>query len=121
MNTLKSIEAMYSLDKHELEEIMNDSKTKVRVTAAPGILGSFKTDTLIGVTKEDIVQILGFEPNVPDDPDKVVHSWAFYINDLPCAIWDWKGSHEAQRWSVYDPHGVMALLFKKVYTVSESW
>ena len=60
--------------------------TKPRITPDSTVLGTFKTDTLIGVTKEDIVQILGFEPNVQDDTDKVVNSWAFRINDLPSAI-----------------------------------
>ena len=95
--------------------------TKPRITPDSTVLGTFKTDTLIGVTKEDIVQILGFEPNVQDDTDKVVNSWAFRINGLPCAIWDWKGSHEVQRWSVYDPHGMMNMIFEKVYTASPSW
>ena len=73
--------------------------------------GSHRTGTLTKYTKEQIESILGFAPNVEDDPDKVVNSWAFTIDGYKCAIWDYKGSHHYDIWSVYDPHNVLEQLF----------
>jgi len=58
-----------------------------------------------------IEKILGFPPNVDDDPDKVVHSWLFTVDGYECGIWDYKGSHHLNMWSVYDPHNVLGQLF----------
>jgi hypothetical protein len=63
---------------------------------------------------KDIVERLGFEPNVKDDPDKVTHSWAFKINGHKCAIWDWKGSSDKNMWSYYDPDVVLDLVFPTI-------
>ena len=58
--------------------------------------------TLSDVTKEQIVKVLGFEPNIQDDPYKVENSWGFTIDGEPAGIWDWKGSHLFNSWSVYN-------------------
>ena len=73
--------------------------------------GSYRTGTLAKHTKQQIIDILGFEPNVADDPDKVVNSWAFMVDGCECAIWDYKSSHHYNMWSVYDPHKVLSKLF----------
>ena len=73
--------------------------------------GSHRTGTLTKYTKEQIIDILGFAPNVEDDPDKVVNSWAFTLDGCECAIWDYKGSHHYEIWSVYDPANVLSKLF----------
>lgn len=66
-------------------------------------IGSHKQGTLIELTKEDIVLMLGFEPNINDDPYKVKYSWGFTVDGVECAIWDWKGSHSFYEWSFYGP------------------
>jgi hypothetical protein len=76
---------------------------------------SHRTGGLSGLTKKDIDGILGFEPNVLDDPDKVKYSWGFRINGKPCAVWDWKGSHKNKQWSVFGPSDVLEAAFGRHY------
>jgi hypothetical protein len=73
--------------------------------------GSYRTGTLSKYTKRQIIDILGFEPNIADDEKKVVNSWAFMVDGHECAIWDYKGSHHYNIWSIYDPHNVLCNLF----------
>ena len=73
--------------------------------------GSYRTGTIAKYTKQQIIAILGFAPNVEDDEEKVVNSWAFMVDGCECAIWDYKGSHHYNMWSVYDPHAVLNKLF----------
>jgi hypothetical protein len=73
--------------------------------------GSYRTGTLSKYTKRQIIDILGFEPNIADDEEKVVNSWAFMVDGSECAIWDYKGSHHYNIWSIYDPHNVLCNLF----------
>jgi len=68
--------------------------------------GPHKTGTVKGPTATEITQILGFAPNIDDDPDKVRYSWAFEVEFEDGsfeygAIWDWKGSGAWQEWSTY--------------------
>ena len=82
------------------------------VTIKPEPLtGTYRTARLTGLTKEDIVKALGFEPNAEDDPDKVVNSWSFTIDGNACAIWDYKGSHLLNIWSAFDPFGKLYSIF----------
>jgi hypothetical protein len=73
--------------------------------------GSYRTGQFVHITKEQLVKAIGFPPNATDDPDKVVNSWSFTIDDKPCAVWDYKGSHMFNVWSFYDPHNVIHQLF----------
>lgn len=113
MNSTRSIEAKYNLDPQTLEEIMTVSLTKKPIIKKDENVTSHKTGTLWQTSKEEIIQALGFEPNVMDDPFKVENSWGFTVNGNPCGIWDWKGSHLGHRpyWSVYDPKGVLSEVF----------
>lgn len=54
-----------------------------------------------------ISRVLGFPPNVVDDPHKVTASWAFTVDGHYVAIWDYCG----KRWSTLDPAGVLPALF----------
>ena len=65
----------------------------------------------IHVTKEQIVKVLGFEPNVDDDAGKVVNSWGFTIDGEDAAIWDWKGSERFNEFSYFNPK-VLELFYK---------
>ena len=67
-----------------------------------------KQGELLGHTFAEVSEILGFDPNKPDDPDKVDggKSWAFsYYNTVDGTteylnIWSWKGSGLLN----YDPY-----------------
>ena len=73
---------------------------------------SHKTGTLHGTDYDDIVTILG-DPNVFDDPGKVRWSWGFRVmpENTPMAIWDWKGSGDMDRWSIYGDLEIWKKLF----------
>jgi len=73
--------------------------------------GGSRTGTLRGVSVEEINNILGFKPNVKDDPSKVVNSWGFLADGVPCGIWDYKGSHKAGQFSTDGPAAVFKSLF----------
>lgn len=86
----------------------NTSKHNIK----PAFLSSsYRTGTLVNINKTIITQLLGFEPNKDDDPDKVVSSWTFEVDGKPAAIWDYKGSHRVGQYSTYDPHGVLGEVF----------
>ena len=78
--------------------------------------GSHRTGTLHGITKEQIIEVLGFGPNVDDDSYKVVNSWGFKAMNMPFGIWDYKGSHKLNTWSCYGDHEVFKKLFGAYYS-----
>jgi hypothetical protein len=70
--------------------------------------GSHRTGSIdSGYTVAEINRILGFKPNIQDDPQKVKYSWGFTANGQPCGIWDYRGG----RWSVFGPQEVFDKLF----------
>ena len=71
----------------------------------PGQCCDFRLSS--SLTKTQIEQILGFEPNVKDDPYKVKNSWGFKVDGMHCGIWDYKGLP----WSAYGPEEVFIKLF----------
>lgn len=77
---------------------------------------SSRTGTLTGITVSEINEILGFEPNADDDPDKVEHSWAFQVDGTYCGIWDYKGSHRWNQFSTFGPDVMLRKVFGKWYT-----
>lgn len=124
--SMRSIEAMYGLlDAGTLEEIMSaviDVPT-IKITpirSTPN--GSYRMGGLKNLTKAQITEVLGFPPNAVDDPDKVVNSWAFNVDGKDvCGIWDYKGSHLFNRWSFYDPAGVLPALFDAANIEEKGW
>lgn len=78
-------------------------------------IGGHRTGTLYDINVETINKILGFEPNIEDDPDKVVNSWGFEVDGERCAIWDYKGSHLHGQFSTYGSHDVFDKLFGTNY------
>lgn len=115
---MRAIEAQYSMDKSTWEEVMTAANTEIKPA---DIDGTYRTGSLVGVTREDIVRTLGFEPNALDDGDKVENSWAFTLDGLPCAIWDWKGSQHVKVWSVYDPHKMLDRIFDSANLPQGKW
>ncbi|NCY21698.1 hypothetical protein EBX31_07060 [bacterium] len=88
--------------------------------------GSHKTGELRNITAEEITAILGFEPNFPDDPAKVVNSWLGRITFSDgerkmFAIWDWKGSHLVNRYSTWGDRDVLNAMFHGHYSDGLSW
>lgn len=75
------------------------------------IPGSHRTGTIRGYSAEEISLILGFEPNVQDDPDKVSHSWGFLADGRQCGIWSYKGSELHKSFSTSGPAEVFEHLF----------
>lgn len=87
---------------------MNIQPTDVR--------GSHRTGGLSGITAQEITALLGFEPNVEDDPDKVVHSWAALVDGDEIAIWDYYGSHKFDQFSTYGSGVALAAVFGDRYS-----
>ncbi len=83
--------------------------------------GEYKTGSLVGLTKKDIIEKLGFGPNVDDDPYKVTASWGFLFNPDAekkgpvCGVWDYKGSARSGEWSTYGPREVFVAIFGEKY------
>jgi len=73
--------------------------------------GQYKMATLSNYTKDQIEQILGFAPNIKDDPSKVSYSWGFTIDGELCGIWDYYHSHNQNEWSVFGPISTLQKLF----------
>lgn len=74
-------------------------------------IASYKTGAIVGYSTEDIINKLGFKPNVNDDPGKVESSWCFEVDGEECAIWDWKGSQYHKVFSTFGPSEIFANLF----------
>ena len=74
-----------------------------------------RTGTLLDIKVSTINDILGFEPNVEDDVDKVVNSWRFTADGEQCGIWDYKGSHAYGQFSTFGPDEVFEKLFGTNY------
>ena len=117
---MRAIEAMHNLHPAELKEMV--TATMHHVTPeddAPN--GIYRTGGLQGITRTQIIDVLGFKPNVKDDEAKVVSSWAFTVDGDLCAIWDYRGSHLFNRWSCYDPTGALPALFDLSNIVDGGW
>jgi hypothetical protein len=76
---------------------------------------SFRQGGLYGVTVREVEAVLGFPPNVVDDPDKVTVSWSFDMNGNQCAIWDYKGSLSQNHLSTFGVDEVFDQLFGYKY------
>jgi hypothetical protein len=88
------------------------------ISPCDNIDGTHKQGELRNITAWEIVDLLGFKPNIKDDPTKVVHSWAFKVRPVGSdnqpvlvAIWDYKGSHKAEIFSTYGPDGLLEPMF----------
>ena len=78
--------------------------------------GVCRTGNLRETRVDEINVILGFEPNVKDDPYKVKHSWGFKVDGVECGIWDYKGSESCGTFSTYGPDNVFTDLFGDKYS-----
>jgi len=79
-----------------------------RITPHPDSIGTYRQGGLRpDIAPETIDRVIGGDCRVPDDAQKVKHSWQFNFDGTPCAIWDYKGA----RWSTFGPAAVFATLF----------
>lgn len=83
----------------------------LEITPIPSLDGSYKQHLICGLSAAQITRLLGFTPNVTDDPGKVVNSWAFAGNGHQCAIWDWKGSQRFNEFSAFGPADMLREIF----------
>jgi hypothetical protein len=81
--------------------------------------GQSRTGYLMNITKKEIEKIIGFEPNVKDDPIKVKYSWGFEIDSKQFGIWDYCGSSDYNEFSTYGDHDVLYKLFSGRYQRSD--
>lgn len=78
-----------------------------KIEKAASWFSSHKTGSLdSSLTPEQINEALGFEAD-KGDPWKVKFEWHFYVDGVPCAIWDYKGV----RWSTWGPRQALAKVF----------
>jgi hypothetical protein len=63
----------------------------------------------------EINKILGFKPNIADDPDKVKYSWGFTVDGVHCGIWDYKGSYKYKSFSTFGPADSLRKVFGEHY------
>ena len=77
--------------------------------------GDSRTGSLSGITAAQINEILGFKPNVKDDPYKVKYSWGFHVDGVRCGVWDYKGSGEHGMFSTFGPSSALRSLFGDNY------
>lgn len=73
--------------------------------------GDHCTGRLSNTSVAEINKVLGFTPNVEDDPDKVKHSWGFTVDGVRCGIWDYKGSERCGSFSTFGPAHIFVALF----------
>lgn len=78
--------------------------------------GDNRTGGITGLTVELITAVLGFPPNVQDDPEKVKYSWGFTADGVRCGIWNYKGSDQYGEWSTFGPKNILVKLFGGQYT-----
>ena len=77
--------------------------------------GDSRTGGLEDLSYADICRILGFMPNVQDDPDKVRYSWGFTVDGVRCGVWDYKGSHRHNQWSTFGSSETLREVFGTHY------
>lgn len=83
-------------------------KMKITPTPTPG---DSKQGTIKNITPEEISGILGFPPNVDDDPEKVNFSWGFLVNGVRCGIWDYYESYKEGEFRFFGPKKIFIALF----------
>jgi hypothetical protein len=79
-------------------------------------MGDCRTGGLSNITVAEINDLLGFEPNVADDPYKVKYSWGFTVDGVRCGIWDYKGSAKYKQFSTWGPAETLKKVFGDRYT-----
>lgn len=87
----------------------------MKIEPVEKFFGTHRNGGLTDISKPQIDKILGFKANVIDDPDKVKYSWAFTVDGVKCAIWDYKGSYREKFYSTFGPADVLKKVFGDYY------
>jgi hypothetical protein len=88
----------------------------MKITPLTEHISSHRTGSIIDLTVEQVTAILGIDPNTVESWDnKVTVEWRFKAGNVPCAIWDYKGSLKWRTLSVYMPKSVGKKLFGDNY------
>ena len=88
------------------------SETLTKPTVKPALVcDTWRQATIKGLSVAEITARIGFEPNEEGDPDKVVNEWGFSVNGRKCAVWDYAGSHLANRFSGFGPLDALIAVF----------
>jgi hypothetical protein len=66
---------------------------------------------IYGLSSKQITQILGFKPNVFEDPTKVRFAWGFLYKGQHYGVWDYRGSWRDKCYSFSGPRTVAEELF----------
>ena len=78
--------------------------------------GKWNVCRLTNITYDELVNIIGFEPNVTDldDSDKVKASWGFVYKGEECGVWCYKyygDPKNCHNWSFFGPKEIAEELF----------
>lgn len=96
---------------------------KLNITPLSGHINSHRTGSIVGLTVDQINAIVGFQPDTePSGDGKVTVEWRFKVvydgldeQDIPCAIWDYKGSLDWNTLSTFMPPHIGKKLFGNNY------
>ncbi len=73
--------------------------------------GTSRQGGLVGLTEQQITATLGFEPIRGSADGKCSATWVFAVGAIACAVWDYKGSGSAGRWSFSGPEASLRIVF----------
>lgn len=83
----------------------------MKIVQDTSFVGTHRTGSINGLTAAKISKLLGFKPNMKDDPSKVVNSWQFRVDGKLCAVWDYRGSQKWNEFSTYGDHASLQKVF----------
>lgn len=95
----------------------------MKITSTSEDISSHRTGSIVDLTVEQVTAIVGFRPDTePSGDGKVTVEWRFKVvndgldeEDIPCAIWDYKGSLNWNTLSVFMPPHIGKKLFGDNY------
>lgn len=92
----------------------------MKIAKATRFHSSFRTGSIVPIKHTEITKILGIAPDKVNN-DKVKKEWRFLVDGIPCAIWDYKGSHKFNQYSCYMPGLVGKALFGDRYQIEDDY
>ena len=88
----------------------------MKIIKAKEFFSSFRTGIITGMSKNVIDSVVGFKGSkIKSGDGKVTIEWRFYVDGVPCAIWDYKGSAKENQYSAFMPVVYGRALFGAAY------